>query len=223
MVPVPFFSRLLRLTVKQSHPPSSSYEQRTKHQAPSTTNALSAKCKVFSAKSLPISGSGSLPRCRSDAPTLTCQATSSLVVWQWYIGYDRKPSLKRRGANMSGTITLNLPDSVLQRAQLWAAHSEQPVSDFLSETIELSLGPLGQAPPPASQWPDAEVLKAVELRLSHEDDRRLSELLGRQREGCLPELEAVELRRLMLVYQEGLLRKAIALREAVRRGLRSPP
>jgi hypothetical protein len=124
---------------------------------------------------------------------------------------------------MSGTITLNLPDSVLQRAQLWAAHSEQPVSDFLSETIELSLGPLGQAPPPASQWPDADVLKAVDLRLSPEDDRRLSELLGRQREGCLSELEAVELRRLMLVYQEGLLRKAIALREAVRRGLRSPP
>lgn len=124
---------------------------------------------------------------------------------------------------MSGTITLNLPDSVLQRAQLWAAHSEQPVTDFLSETIELSLGPLGQAPPPASQWPDEEVLEAVELQLSPEDDQRLTSLLGRQREGCLSERDAVELHGLMHVYQEGMLRKAIALREAVRRGLQSPP
>ncbi len=124
---------------------------------------------------------------------------------------------------MSATITLNLPDSVLQRAELWAAHTEQPVSDFLSETIQLSLGPLGQAPPPASEWSDEEVLTAVELQLSAEDDRRLSDRLGRQREGCLSERDADELRRLMLEYQEGMLRKAIGLREAVRRGLRSPP
>ena len=99
---------------------------------------------------------------------------------------------------MSATITLNLPDSVLQRAELWAAHTEQPVSDFLSETIQLSLGPLGQAPPPASEWSDEEVLTALELQLSPEDDRRLSDLLGRQREGCLSERDADELRRLML-------------------------
>jgi hypothetical protein len=139
------------------------------------------------------------------------------------LGHRRLSLLESGNVSMSGTVTLNLPDSVLQRAQLWAAHSEQPVADFLSETIELSLGPLGAAPPPASQWPDEEVLEAVELRLSPEDDQRLSELLGRQREGCLSEPDAVELHRLMHVYQEGLLRKAIALREAVRRGLRNAP
>ena len=123
---------------------------------------------------------------------------------------------------MSAVITLTLPDTILERAQRWAAHSGQPVTDFLTETIQLSLIPLGQAPPPVTEWTNGDVLSAAELQLPFEDDSRFSELFDRQREGCLSESEAAELRRLMLLYQEGLLRKAIALREAVRRGLRAP-
>ena len=123
---------------------------------------------------------------------------------------------------MSAVITLTLPDTVLERAQLWAEHSGQPVTDFLTETIELSLVPLGHVPPPLADWANDEVLSAAELELPFEHDRRLSELLDGQREGSLSEPEAAELHRLMLVYQEGLLRKAMALREAVRRGLREP-
>lgn len=51
-------------------------------------------------------------------------------------------------------------------------------------------------------------------------DRRLSLLLNKQQAGKLIEAERVELSALMQVYQEGLLRKAQALSEAVRRGLR---
>lgn len=123
---------------------------------------------------------------------------------------------------MSAVITLTLPDTVLERAQLWAEHSGQPVTDFLTETIELSLVPLGHAPPLMAEWAKGEVLSAAESELPIEHDRRLSELLDRQREGCLCDPEVAELHRLMLVYQEGLLRKAMALREAVRRGLREP-
>ncbi|MDZ7616615.1 MAG: hypothetical protein U1E05_06390 [Patescibacteria group bacterium] len=123
---------------------------------------------------------------------------------------------------MSANITLNLPDTVLQRAQLWAEHSGQPVADFLTETIELSLAPMGHAPPPMTEWSDKDVLSATEMRLPSEDDDRLTELLDGQREGNLSESEAAELRRLMLLYQEGLLRKAMALREAVRRHLLEP-
>ena len=82
--------------------------------------------------------------------------------------------------------------------------------------------PLGQAPPPVTEWANGEVLSATESQLPLEDDRRLSELLACQRDGCLSEPEVAELHRLMLLYQEGLLRKAMALREAVRRGLREP-
>jgi hypothetical protein len=123
---------------------------------------------------------------------------------------------------MSAVVTLTLPDTVLERAQRWAEHYGQPVTDFLTATIELSLTPLGQAPPLVTEWANGEVLSAAESQLPFEDDCRLSELLDRQREGCLSESEAAELRHLMLLYQEGLLRKTMALREAVRRGLRKP-
>ena len=69
---------------------------------------------------------------------------------------------------------------------------------------------------------DAEVLAAADQQMSEEDDSRLSELLSGQQAGWLTTLDRTELAARMLVYQEGLLRKAQALSEAVRRGLRSP-
>ena len=53
-------------------------------------------------------------------------------------------------------------------------------------------------------------------------DRRLTVLLDRQQTGEFTEAERPESLALMQVYQEGLLRKAQALREAVQRGLREP-
>jgi hypothetical protein len=53
-------------------------------------------------------------------------------------------------------------------------------------------------------------------------DRRLSTLLHRQQTGELSDMERSEMLALMQVYLDGLLRKAQALREAVRRGLREP-
>jgi hypothetical protein len=48
-------------------------------------------------------------------------------------------------------------------------------------------------------------------------------LLERQQAAALSTDERTELRGLMQTYQESLLRKARALREAVRRGLRGSP
>jgi hypothetical protein len=55
-----------------------------------------------------------------------------------------------------------------------------------------------------------------------EQDTRLSELLDCQQADTLNEDERLELQTLMQVYQEGLLRKATALSEAVRRNLIEP-
>jgi hypothetical protein len=55
--------------------------------------------------------------------------------------------------------------------------------------------------------------------MKSEEDSRLSELLDRQQAGILTDLEHSELQALMQIYQEGLLRKATALSEAVKRGL----
>lgn len=124
---------------------------------------------------------------------------------------------------MSAEVTLTLPDGLFERAQLWAEQSKRPVADFLMEAIEASLEPLGCVPRSVTEWTDGEVLSAADTHLSPEDDQRLSDLLGCQRERGLSSSEVAELSRLMLAYQEGLIRKALGLREAVRRGLREPP
>jgi hypothetical protein len=69
---------------------------------------------------------------------------------------------------------------------------------------------------------DEEVLALTELQMVPEQDRRLSALLQKQQEEALSAPERAELFALMQVYQEGILRQAQALREAVWRGLRAP-
>ena len=75
---------------------------------------------------------------------------------------------------------------------------------------------------PTSELSDAEVLALSQLEMDRAQDRRLSELLGHQQAGTLTDTEDRELRALMQVYSGGLVRKAQALQEAVRRGLREP-
>jgi hypothetical protein len=126
---------------------------------------------------------------------------------------------------MSTEITLILPDDVLRRAQLLAQRSRRPVGDVLTEPLELSFNPLATPAgreEPMANWSDAQVLAAADAHLSESDDARLGELLDRQQAGLLTPAERVETAGLMEQYQESLLRKAQALREAVRRGLREP-
>lgn len=124
---------------------------------------------------------------------------------------------------MSAEITLTLSDDVLRQAERLAERTGRPVSELLAETIELSLNPLGAGE--TTPWVDLcdeDVLAATELELPDMQDRRLSELLDRQQAGLLTEVERTELATLMHLYQHGLLRKAEALQEAVRRRLREP-
>jgi hypothetical protein len=126
---------------------------------------------------------------------------------------------------MSNQITVTLPEDVIRRAELLARRVGRPVADVLAEVIELSLRPLGALPNgdrPVTAWPDDEVLAAAEGEMPDVEDARLSELLNRQQAGRLTDSERSELAALMQLYQAGLLHKAQALREAVRRGLREP-
>jgi hypothetical protein len=66
---------------------------------------------------------------------------------------------------------------------------------------------------------DEDVLKLTVLQMSPAEDRRLSRLLDRQQKGKLTPGERAELSTLMQGYKDGLLLKAQALSEAVRRGL----
>ena len=125
---------------------------------------------------------------------------------------------------MGTQVTLTLPDALLERAEVLAQHTGRTVPDLLAETIELSLSPLGtlKSESPVETWSDEQVLAATEAKMPVADDQRLSDLLDQQQAGALTATEQAELTALMQVYQEGLIHKAQALREAVGRGLRGP-
>ena len=126
---------------------------------------------------------------------------------------------------MSARVEITLPDEVYRRAERLAQLINRDVADILADTVALALPPFSSQPEaarPVTELSDEEVLALTELQLEAHQDRRLSTLLDRQQAGKLSDAERSELLALMQLYQEGLLRKAQALHEAVRRGLRQP-
>jgi hypothetical protein len=126
---------------------------------------------------------------------------------------------------MSTQVTVTLPDEIYERAKRLAQLSHRDVAEILAETIAVSLPALrvgSEAPAAIATLSDDEVLALTEMQLPSTKDRRLSALLERQQAATISETERAELGTLLQLYQEGLLRKAQALAEAVRRGLREP-
>jgi hypothetical protein len=139
---------------------------------------------------------------------------------------------------MNKPITLNLPENVYNRAEELAQLIGRNLNDVLIEAISLSLSstsPINEsdcAPrtgeanrhfsESVKSLSDSEVIAMSELQMESEQDLRLSQLLSKQQAGTLTEAERPELWTLMQVYQTLLVKKAVALREAVSRGLREP-
>jgi hypothetical protein len=126
---------------------------------------------------------------------------------------------------MSTQVTVTLPDEVYRRAAWLAQLAHRDVADLLADTLARALPPLeagATAPPLVETLTDAEILALTVLEMEPAQDRRLSALLEKQQAGTLTEAERSEFAALFQRYQEGLLRKAHALHEAVRRGLREP-
>ncbi len=126
---------------------------------------------------------------------------------------------------MSTKITITLPDDVYQRAERFAKLANRDLASVLADTIQLSIPPVSPEAAnlePVSELADEQVMALTELQMEPEQDTRLSDLLDRQQSGILTDTEHLELQTLMQIYQEGLLRKATALSEAVKRGLMEP-
>jgi hypothetical protein len=70
---------------------------------------------------------------------------------------------------------------------------------------------------------DVEVLELANLKLSKQQDKRLSQLLENQRESRITTNEKIEFEGLMGLYRMGTLRKAQGCLEAVKRGLIKTP
>jgi hypothetical protein len=126
---------------------------------------------------------------------------------------------------MTTRVMVTLQDDVYRRVERLAQLTSREVADLLADTITLALPPLAvsaESVPAITALSDEEVLGLTELQMTPKQDRRLSALLQKQQERVLSAAEQTELLLLMQVYQEGVLRKAQALHEAVRRGLRTP-
>lgn len=126
---------------------------------------------------------------------------------------------------MSTEVRITLHDAVYRRAKRLAEVSNRNIGDLLAQAIELSLLPIGDSNEvykPVSKLTDREVLELSEMQMDAKQERRFSRLLHKQGAGSLGSVEESQLLALMQDYQEKLLRKAQALREAVRRGLREP-
>jgi hypothetical protein len=125
---------------------------------------------------------------------------------------------------MSSQVTITLPDEVYRSAMRLAQLARREVEDVLTDALTLSLPSLHQdsdVVPPIETLSDADILALTTSELQPAQDRWLAALLEGQA-GSLTNTERGELLTLMQAYQKGLLRKAQALQEAVRRGLREP-
>jgi hypothetical protein len=118
---------------------------------------------------------------------------------------------------VSEIVTLEIPTQLVQQAKEIALLTHRPLEAVLVEWINRASSDL-----PVESLPDEHVLVLCDSQISAEQQASLSDLLGRNQEGQLQELEAQQLDELMQVYRRGLVRKARALQVAVSRGLRSP-
>ncbi len=118
-------------------------------------------------------------------------------------------------------VTLAISTESYRHAERLAEGVQQPVDMVLSDVLEDALG-AWNAPDEAMQtWSDEQILQASEAQMQPEQSQRLSELLDRQQTGKLSDVEKPELWILARIYDIGQLRRAQALAEAVRRGLKS--
>ena len=126
---------------------------------------------------------------------------------------------------MSTQITITLTDEVYGHAERFAKLANRDVASVLADTLQLAVPTVRDDVleiAPISELSDEQVLELTQLQMEPAQDAKLSQLLDQQQAGLLAPEERVKLNSLMQIYQEGLLRKATALSEAVKRRLIDP-
>lgn len=118
-------------------------------------------------------------------------------------------------------ITINLPTKVFAALSASAKRSHRRVDELIVESIEQRfVEEVEMLDQQISRCADQEVLKLAEMQMPARQSRRLSLLLEKQNAGKLSEQEEKEMWELMHLSRLATIKKAIALREISRRGLR---
>ena len=118
---------------------------------------------------------------------------------------------------MSETITLDLPEQLVESARAIATQTHRRVEDVLIEWLDRAATEI-----PVELLPDEQVLALRDLQMEHGQQASLSDLLARQQEGTLTADERRQLDALLGTYRRGMVRKAQALKVDVDRGLQPP-
>lgn len=118
---------------------------------------------------------------------------------------------------MSQQVTIEVSERVMRQARYVAAQTEHSVEEVLASWLESVVIKL-----PIEEMSDDEVLALTELDLTDEQQAELSDLLAENEEGELNAERQKRFDELMRISERGLLRRAYALRVAVRRGLIAP-
>lgn len=115
---------------------------------------------------------------------------------------------------MPQQITIDVSEKVLQRASVLVREKSRNLKEVLEEWLEETIDEIR-----IEDLSDEEILALTESEFDDEQQRNFSRLLKRNREETLAQKEKLELDKMMKNYENGLLRKSKALREAVSRGL----
>lgn len=118
---------------------------------------------------------------------------------------------------MAEQITLQVSEQVVRHGAHVAAQTQQRLEEVLAAWLERVVMEVS-----VETLSDTDILALIDLQLTEEQQATLSRLLTQNREGELDAEGRHQLDALMRLYEQGLLRKAQALRVAVQRGLREP-
>jgi len=89
---------------------------------------------------------------------------------------------------MSQIITLQLPETLVQRVKEIAAFTHRRLEDVLLEWIDRASNEL-----PVESLPDEQILSLCDLQMEGQQQEVFSDLLARQREGQLNDTENSQL------------------------------
>ncbi len=119
---------------------------------------------------------------------------------------------------MSEKLTIELPDELSRRARTLAAARNRRLEDAVIDWITRAV-----SEPDVEALPDDELLSLCDATFEAGEQAELSGLLADAREDTLNTARRARLDDLMAGYRRGLVLKSRAWREAVARGLRTPP
>lgn len=117
-------------------------------------------------------------------------------------------------------IRVNLSENTFQNASYLANLNNQSLDQVIEDAVENQFTETMEILKESIKFcSDEEVLELANLKMTLQQDKRMSVLLSKNSEDKLTNVEKKELTRLMRVYEISTLRKAIGIGEALKRGL----